>query len=338
MVSVPPQVRLISFVALFAFFQSASAIQQLLAFDKISEGAYRHESIPTAIDVITRLGNGQIVLNTTSADVTVANDKQKWNTTVSDDDSLWEDPNYLSQFDAIAFVMTADKDDGSTTLLSPQAKVNFAKYIQNGGGFIGFHVACGCLYDTPFYGRLVGAYFDYHPEIQPVGIKALTNNNPSTSKFPASFQINEEVYHYRTDPRLLPSAPIVLLSNSTVFNDPQAANRTRSDGPPPRPLAWVRSGNLLDAPSTPLGQGMDDPEYGPKYSGGPGRMFYTSLGHLNETWQQIPMQAHVAGGISWVMASPTCRSRKGDSPLKEQSSPSDVPNSAIRSRRYHSKR
>lgn len=230
-------------------------------------------------------------------------------------------------------LLSSDKDDGSTTLLSPQAKVNFAKYIQNGGGFIGFHVACGCLFDTPFFGRLVGAYFDYHPEIQPVGIKALTNNNPSTSKFPSSFQIQEEVYHYRTDPRALPSAPMVLLTNSTVFKDPQAATRTRSDGPAPRPLAWVRSGNLLDAPSQPLGQGMDDPEYGPKYSGGPGRMFYTSLGHLNETWQMTPMQAHVAGGISWVLASPTCRSRKGGSPsLKEQSSPSDTANSAVRSR------
>lgn len=100
-----PQIGIIVFF--FALIQSAIAIPQLLAFTKISEGAYRHESIPTAVDVITRLGNGQIVLNNTNADVSIANNKPKWNVTVSDDDSLWSNMNYLSQFDAIAFIMTA---------------------------------------------------------------------------------------------------------------------------------------------------------------------------------------------------------------------------------------
>ena len=184
---------------------------------------------------------------------------------------------------------------------------------------------------------MIGAYFDYHPEIQPVGIKALTNENPSTSKFPTSFQIQEEVYHYRTDPRALPSPPIVLLTNSTEFQDPQAVNRTRSDGPAPRPLAWIRSGGLLDSPQIPLGQGMDDPDYGPKYDGGPGRMFFTSLGHLNQTWQSIPMQAHVAGGISWVLQSPTCISntKKSSDVLKARpTSSTDTPNSAKHSRMH----
>jgi hypothetical protein len=49
------------------------------------------------------------------------------------------------------------------------------------------------LYLFPPYGRLVGAFFDYHPEIQEVGIRALTNDNPSTSKFPDILTIDEEV-------------------------------------------------------------------------------------------------------------------------------------------------
>ena len=100
-----PQIGII--VSFFSLFQSVIAIPQLLAFTKVSEGAYRHESIPTAVDVITRLGNGQIVLNNTFADVSIANNKPKWNVTVSDDDNLWSNINYLSQFDAIAFIMTA---------------------------------------------------------------------------------------------------------------------------------------------------------------------------------------------------------------------------------------
>lgn len=98
----------IAFAIIFVLVQNAIAIPQLLAFTKVSNGAYRHDSIPTAVDIITRLGNGQIALNDSVADSSIANSNQKWNVTQSEDDTLWaNDPNYLSQFDAIAFVMTA---------------------------------------------------------------------------------------------------------------------------------------------------------------------------------------------------------------------------------------
>jgi hypothetical protein len=171
----------------------------------------------------------------------------------------------------------------------------------------------------------VGAFFDYHPEIQPVGIKALNTNNPSTSRFPSVLNINEEVreaavmasifknftdtlffdyqvYHFFTDPRDVVGSAAVLLTNATAFNDPQAATRTRSDGPAPRPLAWFHEGGLLDEASA-LGQGMDYPTNGPVYSGGAGRSWYTSLGHANTTWAINEFQGHVLGGIGWVLAS-----------------------------------
>lgn len=81
----------------------------------------------------------------------------------------------------------------STSVFSNQSADAFARYIQRGGGYIGIHCASATAFSNPFYGRLVGAFFQYHPEIQPVGIKALNTDNPSTSRFPSILNIDEEV-------------------------------------------------------------------------------------------------------------------------------------------------
>ena len=34
---------------------------------------------------------------------------------------------------------------------------------------------------------------------------------------------------------------------------------------------------------------------------GNGRVFYTALGHRTEVWQSPEYQAHLAGGIKWIL-------------------------------------
>jgi hypothetical protein len=84
----------------------ACALPSLLIFTKISAGAYTHESIPYAIEVIAKLGQGSITLNDSVADPSLANANAKWTVTHNDDDSIWEDGEYLNQYDAVAFLMT----------------------------------------------------------------------------------------------------------------------------------------------------------------------------------------------------------------------------------------
>lgn len=168
---------------------------------------------------------------------------------------------------------------------------------------------------VPFYGRAMGAYFNFHNVLQPVNIAPLTRDHLSTSRFPEQLTVNEEYYHFQSDPRTLPNPAIVLLSNSTPLGDNTpagpAANTTASDGPEPHPLAWYRSGGLLDTPSQDAAQGFvvnekpsmfDNSVPGERiYSGGPGRMFHTVLGHANETWMDPGFQGHILGGMMYVM-------------------------------------
>lgn len=115
-----------------------AALPKLLLMTKTSQGAYRHASIPVAVDVISRLANGSLALTNTVADPSLANAAPKFEVIHTEDDGPWEDQAYLSQFAAIAFVLTNDSDPpNSTSILSDKAGDSLGRYIEAGGGIIG---------------------------------------------------------------------------------------------------------------------------------------------------------------------------------------------------------
>lgn len=158
-----------SSVALFATLltQPAAGLSTgptLLLFT--ATAGFRHDSIPTAVETITALGLGSLLSNSAA---TTTTGPQTWITVHTEDGSLFDNPTYLSQFAAVAFVHTTDVDPpGKGTVLSPAGANNLGKFILDGGNFVGIHSAANTLYDYPFYGRLVGAFFDYHAQAQPI--------------------------------------------------------------------------------------------------------------------------------------------------------------------------
>ncbi|KAN0063284.1 hypothetical protein ACQY0O_004448 [Thecaphora frezii] len=287
----------------------AWSLPRILLYTKTA--GYRHDSIPTAVETITAIGNGSLLVPSANLDASVAN--VRWDTTSTENQSLFRNATYLAQFDAIGFVSTTDVDPpGAGTVLDDEGIRNFAAYIQNGGGFFGIHSASATLFGAPVYGRLVGSYFDYHPSIQNVSYKPVALDHPSTSKLPADgFELYEEVYNFRSDPRQLPSPARLLVTNATGYQDPGVnpqGFRNGTNGPAPHPLAWFREGRLLDADSSSSASVRGGGGANVDASGGDGRMWYTSLGHATETWRQNYFRGHIAGGIGWVLQSSTIRS------------------------------
>ena len=309
---------------------------------------FRHDSIPTAIETITGLGNGSLL---TANSPSTAGPQQRWTTIHTEDSTLFTNASYLSQFAAVAFVHTTDIDPPDKgTVLSSDGAANLGQYILDGGNFVGIHSAANTLYDYPFYGRLVGAFFDYHAQAQPIvsrflqhfpsstgmnqkgdvadsnsivqSVQALTLDTPATSTFPSpSYTIPlEELYNFRSNPRLLPS------NTTRVLLTPAASNALLTSPNPaqgsPHPLAWMREGNLLGEPPASASDGTVTSSDGggsiPASSslfggdamfrgGGAGRSFYTSLGHDNATWADDAFRVHIAGGIRWALAAGTNR-------------------------------
>lgn len=306
------------------------ALQSILIYTKTA--GFRHDSIPAAIRTITSLGNGSLALPLTAIDSSISN--IRWNTVNTEDETRFHNYTYLAQFDAIGFVSTTDVDPPKVgTVLDDQGLRNFARYIQQGGGYFGIHSASATLFGAPFYGRLVGAFFDYHPQIQNVTVKAVNSGHPSTSKWPsAGLSIYEEMYNFRSDPRNLPSPANVLVTNASTYQDPgvnQQGFRNGTNGPSPHPLAWWREGRLLDTNSNTDASVRGGGGANIQVFGGQGRVWYTSLGHDNSTWADDMFRGHVAGGIGWVLQSSTTRSLSADnSTTKTSASPTANSNNA----------
>ena len=80
----------------------------------------------------------------------------------------------LAQYDAVVFLMTTGD------VLDDAQQSAFEQYIQAGGGYVGIHSASDTEYDWPWYGDLMGAFFDNHPQIQEATINVEDKSHPST--------------------------------------------------------------------------------------------------------------------------------------------------------------
>ncbi|WVW86149.1 hypothetical protein I302_108190 [Kwoniella bestiolae CBS 10118] len=224
---------------------------------------YRHDSIPTAIEVL-------------------GDNAQKYGVefTFSEDRSLFTDQN-LATYDGVMFVSNSDE------VLDESGQAALQKFFQSGGVYTGVHGASACLFNDENYQQAVGALFDYHPPIQDATFTRINNSHPATADVPDRWSFQEEVYHFRSNPR--DNGAVVLLSvdESSYVNNGSSTGNYPSMGDP-HPIAWY-----IDQPlsAQPLAEGVSKA----------GRSFYTSLGHLNSTWQNETFITHVMAGLKWAL-------------------------------------
>ncbi|KAM0746221.1 hypothetical protein T439DRAFT_140598 [Meredithblackwellia eburnea MCA 4105] len=132
---------------------------------------------------------------------------------------------------------------------------------------------------------------------------------------PDRYNTYEEVYNFRTDPRSV-NATVLLTVDSTSYVDPEIGTRPYYQGSP-HPIAWYRDSSVDLGNGTRNGTMM-------------GRMWMTSLGHTNETWQSSLHIAHVKAGFQWVLAgSSGSNSTTTSTGTASKSSTTTTTNSAI---------
>ncbi|THV02839.1 class I glutamine amidotransferase-like protein [Dendrothele bispora CBS 962.96] len=197
----------------------------------------------------------------------------------TEDQTQFTDDN-LAAYDAVLFL------DNNGEVLDDAGKAAFQRYLNRGGNFVGVHSASDCLRNDTFYGNELGAHFDYHPVLQNATVDVIDSSHPSTSMLPAQWKVQDEMYNFKSDPRAV-GAVVILSADESSYEDP---GPRKFDQGSPHPTAWYQE----------HGAGVE--------SGGvAGRSFYTSLGHLNETWHDDLFMAHVLGGITWTLQSNTTR-------------------------------
>ena len=212
---------------------------KLLVFSKTA--GFRHESIAAGKKALMKIGETEnYVVDTT------------------EDAERFTEAN-LKNYAAVIFLNTT----GDVLNYSQQNALE--RYFQAGGGFVGIHAATDTEYDWPWYGKLVGAYFEGHPEPQKAKIEVVDNNHPSTEFLDKIWERTDEWYNFKN---LNPDVKVLAKIDEKSYKGGTHKGN--------HPMVWYHD-----------------------YDGG--RAFYTEFGHTPESYTDEKYIKHIIGGIKYAV-------------------------------------
>ncbi|MEU2076177.1 ThuA domain-containing protein [Streptomyces sp. NPDC013489] len=226
--------------------------KRVLVFSKTA--GFRHDSIGTGITALKELG--------ATSDIVVDSTEEPRQFTTGN----------LARYDAVVFLSTTGD------VLDTDQQKAFENYVSTGGGYMGVHAAADTEYDWSFYGGLVGAYFQSHPQIQPATVRTEDHTHPATAHIDGPWQRTDEWYNYRTNPR--DQARVLATLDETTYQ----GGTMKGD----HPIAWCQT-----------------------YGGG--RSFYTGGGHTKESYAEPAFRRHLLGGLRYAtgQVKADCRPQTG---------------------------
>ena len=239
---------LLAAVLCLLFIASPSAAQdaghkgegpRILVFTKTN--GYRHQSIEKGVATLRELCQ---ILEATMEHT---------------EDSLQFNPRALSAYKLVVFLSTTGD------VLGPDQEQAFMGFMARGGSFMGIHAATDTEYGWPWYGALVGAYFESHPEQQEATLQVVNRDHPSTSDMPVHWSHFDEWYNFRD---LQPDINVLINLDESSYQG--GSNGTS------HPIAWYHS-----------------------YGGG--RSFYTGLGHTEAAFEDPNFRRHLSGGLRYCL-------------------------------------
>lgn len=211
----------------------------LLVFSKTD--GFRHSSIPTGVETLEEMG-----------------DEYGFSVYATEEASHFTSDN-LDSYDVIVFLNTTEN------ILNDEQQEVFKGFIQSGKGFVGIHSATDTEYDWEWYGQMIGAYFDSHPQIQEAEIEVVDKNHLSTEHLPDRWTCTDEWYNFRN---------IQDHINVLAYLDEESYEGGENGDE--HPIAWYH-----------------------EFDGG--RIFYTGRGHTEESYAEPEFREHLWGGIRYAL-------------------------------------
>jgi type 1 glutamine amidotransferase len=174
----------------------------------------------------------------------------------------------LNYFDAIVFASTTGElnltDDQKTDMIS------FIK--EDGKGFVGIHAALDTNYKWPEYGEMIGGWFNDHPWgtfNAPIVVEDPTF--PAVRHFPAAFTKRDEIYQAKDWSRDKVNVLLRLDESKLNLANPRVKREDHDFA-----VAWSKM-------------------YGK------GRVFYSTLGHTKEAWDDPDIRKMYFEAVKWVL-------------------------------------
>lgn len=191
-------------------------------------------------------------------------------------------PAVLRQFDTVIW------NNISGDVLTLGQRRAFRTWMENGGGFVGIHGSAGDpVYFWDWYADgLLGARFLAHPmapQFQTARVKLDDASHPAARGLPAQWDMNDEWYSFKTNPRATGSRIIATLDETTYKPEGMAGMSLRMGD---HPIAWSRC----------IGAGAKR-----------GRMFYSAIGHLPERYADPVYVQMLEQAVAWAASGEACR-------------------------------
>jgi uncharacterized protein len=173
----------------------------------------------------------------------------------------------LNDFDAVLFYT------GGTLEMDEQKKADFMAFVHDDGkGFIGIHSAAITFTQWPAYGEMIGGYYDEHPwNTFDAPIVVEDSTFPGMQSWKPTFTLSDEIYQLKMFSRENSRVLMRLDASKLDLKNPRV-HRTDNDFA----VAFAKM-------------------YGK------GRVFYTTLGHVEANWDKPEMQAMITGAIKWAL-------------------------------------
>jgi type 1 glutamine amidotransferase len=150
---------------------AAAPAEHILVFTRTA--GYRHDSIPAAVAALRALAERHgLALDHTE-------DAAAFNST------------NLGRYRVIAFANTTGD------ILDEHQQRAFESYVAGGGSYLGLHSAADTEHGWPWYGALVGAYFQRHPP----GLQTGSVTFARSVGGERAWRVTDEFYDFRDNPR-----------------------------------------------------------------------------------------------------------------------------------------
>ncbi|MGP8271703.1 MAG: ThuA domain-containing protein [Terracidiphilus sp.] len=197
-----------------------------------------------------------------------------WDTTLRTDTKLLTkkelkaNAKNLNYFDLLVFCSTTGELD-----LDAGQKQDILSFVHDDGkGFVGIHAALDTNYTWPEYGEMIGGWFNDHP-FNTFNAPIINEDPtfPAVRHFPAAFVKYDEIYQAKSWSRDKVNVLLSLDPSKLNYNNPRIHR--------------------------------DDHDFAVAWSKlyGNGRVFYSTLGHTEESWDDPDIKTMYFEAIKWAL-------------------------------------
>lgn len=223
---------------------------QVLVYTKNGKG-YVHDNIASAVACIEQLGK-----------------TNNFKVEVSDDPSVFTEAN-LKKYQLLIFTST-----NNDVFDNDEQRVQFRRYIEAGGGFLGVHSVTGTERNWTWFKMMLGETFSWHAKFQKFSIKNLAPTHPSMKGVPSLWTKEDECYFGK---ELYPGIQVLMAHDLSSLDTTQKAMIVKNAGSFGNyyPAVWYQH-----------------------FEGG--NIWVTALGHAKENYQEPTYINHLLQGIKYI--------------------------------------